>query len=47
VPPRLPRSLTLLLLLSVVVSALAGAYLEWRDLDFLQAHPITVNLLSA
>jgi hypothetical protein len=46
VPPRLPRSLTLLLLASAALSVAAGGYLEWRHLDFLQAHPIAANLLS-
>jgi len=46
VPRRIPRSLILVLATIAVLSFAVSLYLEFRQLNFLQAHPIMVNLIS-
>lgn len=46
-PLKLPKGLLYALGLVAVVSFVAGMLLEQYQLDFLQAHPISVNLISS
>ena len=43
---RAPRSLLVITALIAVTSLTLGLYLEWRQLAWLQKHPIMTNLLS-